>query len=209
MSEKTCPITGDTFDTEEDTYWEVADESGVTKPFVGRVGIDVLEDYISDNYPPGAYRAVLYNEDASIIDYTETERLFSVQQSDGDIILSTGVDADGANAEQREMYWEMADIFADQFAEFVQKNLDYDSSFQSAGKVDQILDNGDGPFDTVSDANLYKVFTRIQDKNQRFYSMAFCDNEDRVGEDLVETATDAATYWFMIAWMVKHGDSDE
>lgn len=114
-------------------------------------------------------------------------------------------DTTGASDEQLDMYEQMANLFAEQFEEFVNKNLDYDSSFLSAGEVDQILDSGEGPFEGAKEANLYKVFTRIQDKDQRFYSQTFCGNEDRVGEDEVETATDAATYWFMIAWLLRHG----
>jgi len=203
MSEERCPITDDEFETENDHHWTVTDENGGRKKFAGRVGIDVLEDYISDNYPAGAYRAVLQNEDATPVEHDETERLFSVSQAEGDIILSAGIDASGATAEQRQMYREIADIFERRFELFVQKNLDYDSSFLSAGKVEQALDSGGGPFDTVEEANLYKLFTRIQDKDQRFYSLAFTENEDRVGEAAAETAGDAAVYWFMVQWLLE------
>jgi hypothetical protein len=204
MSKERCPITDDEFDTDEDHHWVVEDEFRGEKKFAGRVGIENLEDYIREHYPVGAYRAVLCNEDATAIDYDETERLFSIQQSDGDVILSTGVDAEGASGNQLAMYNQMAKIFEDRFELFVQKNLDYDSSFLSAGKVEQALDNGDGPFDSVEEANLYKLFTRIQDKNQRFYSLAFTDNEDRVGEAAAETAGDAAVYWFMVQWLLEN-----
>jgi len=184
----------------EDQEWDLDDSAGQQeishdfinggeKRFAGRVGIDVIEDYISDNYPAGAYRASVASADE------ETERLFSVKQAEGDITLSAGVDAAGATAEQREMYREIADIFERRFELFVQKNLDYDSSFLSAGKVEQALDSGGGPFDTVEEANLYKLFTRIQDKDQRFYSLAFTDNEYRVGEAAAETAGDAAIWY--------------
>lgn len=116
------------------------------------------------------------------------------------------VDISGASEEQSEMYREMATIFEDRFALFVEKNLDYDSSFLSAGKVEQVLDSGDGPFDTAKEANLYKLFTRIQDKDQRFYSLAFTGNEDRVGEGAAETAGDAAVYWFMIQWLLQYNE---
>jgi S-adenosylmethionine:diacylglycerol 3-amino-3-carboxypropyl transferase len=119
--------------------------------------------------------------------------------------LTATIDKDEMSAEQREMYEQMAAIFADNFETFVQKNLDYDSSFVSAGEVDQVFDSGDGPFDSAVDANLYKVFTRIQDKDQRFYSQVFCNNDDRVGESALETATDAAVYWFMVAWLLSCG----
>jgi len=123
--------------------------------------------------------------------------------------LVAEMDTDAATDEQIEMYEQMAAIFEDCFETFVQKNLDYNSSFLSAGKVDTIFDNGEGPFDSAYDANLYKVFTRIQDKDQRFYSQAFCNNDDRVGEDVAETASDAATYWMMLVWMLMYGDSED
>lgn len=124
------------------------------------------------------------------------------------VTLTTTVDAEGASDEQLEMYREMATLFAEGFELFVKKNIDYDSSFLSAGKVDQILDNGDGPFDSEFEANLFKLFTRIQDKNQRFYSLAFCNNDDTVGEQMSETAADAAVYWFMVAWMLHYAEDE-
>jgi hypothetical protein len=120
--------------------------------------------------------------------------------------LHIDVTVEGASDEQIQMYEEMARLFEDRFALFVRKNLDYDSSFLSAGKVEQALDNGDGPFDSEREANLYKLFTRIQDKDQRFYSLAFTNNEDRVGEDAAETAGDAAVYWFMVNWLLTHDE---
>lgn len=123
--------------------------------------------------------------------------------SEDTVTLEVEVDVSGATDEQVEMYREMADIFEDRFALFVQKNLDYDSSFLSAGKVEQALDSGGGPFDSEREANLYKLFTRIQDKDQRFYSLAFTGNEDRVGESAAETAGDAGVYWFMVQWLIE------
>jgi hypothetical protein len=126
--------------------------------------------------------------------------------SDGNTVtLEVEVDVSGASEQQVEMYREMADIFGDRFALFVEKNIDYDSSFLSAGKVEQALDSGGGPFDSEREANLYKLFTRIQDKDQRFYSLAFTDNEDRVGETAAETAGDAGVYWFMVQWLIENG----
>jgi len=125
------------------------------------------------------------------------------------VTLEVEVDAEGATDEQLAMYQQMADIFGERFETFVEKNLDYDSSFLSAGKVDQVLDSGDGPFDSEFQANLYKVFTRIQDKDQRFYSLAFCNNDDRVGESAAETAGDAGVYWFMVEWMLRYGQEGE
>lgn len=122
------------------------------------------------------------------------------------INLSAEVDVEGASGQQVAMYQEMADIFAERFKLFVKKNLDYDSSFLTAGVVEQALDNGGGPFDNSKEANLYKLFTRIQDKDQRFYSLAFTGNEDRVGEAAAETAGDAAVYWFMVQWLLEYHD---
>jgi hypothetical protein len=123
-----------------------------------------------------------------------------------DVSLDTTVDAAGASDEQIAMYAQMADLFEDAFTTFVQKNLDYDSSFQSAGEIDQVLDSGHGPFDSAEAANLYKVFTRIQDKDQRFYSLVFCNTDDHVGESAADTAMDAAVYWLMIAWLLQYND---
>lgn len=120
------------------------------------------------------------------------------------VTLEVEVDVSEASSKQQDMYAEMADIFADRFELFIEKNLDYDSSFVSAGKVEQSLDNGDGPFDSEEESNLYKLFTRIQDKDQRFYSLAFTDNEDRVGETAAETAGDAGVYWFMVQWLIEY-----
>jgi len=124
------------------------------------------------------------------------------ESDDSTVTLTTTVDTTGATDEQQQMYEEMARLFENRFALFVNKNLDYDSSFLSAGKVEQALDSGGGPFDSVTEANLYKLFTRIQDKDQRFYSLAFTDNEDRVGETAAETAGDAAVYWLMVEWLI-------
>lgn len=119
------------------------------------------------------------------------------------ITLETEVEVRGATDEQVEMYREMAALFEQRFALFVEKNLDYGSSFLSAGNIDMELSNGNGPFNDAKQANLYKLFTRIQDKNQRFYQQSFCGGEDHVGEAAAETAGDAAVYWFMVNWLLE------
>lgn len=124
------------------------------------------------------------------------------------VTLDVTVDAPGASDEQLQMYEEMAALFADRFETFVSKNLDYDSSFLTAGKVEQALDSGDGPFDSERQANLYKLFTRIQDKDQRFYSLVFGSGEDLVDESAAETAGDAAVYWFMVNWLLEYQDGE-
>jgi hypothetical protein len=120
------------------------------------------------------------------------------------VTLSMEVEAPGASEQQLEMYQEMAALFEDRFETFISKNLDYDSSFLTAGKVEQALDSGDGPFDSERQSNLYKLFTRIQDKDQRFYSLVFGSGEDLVDEPAAETAGDAAVYWFMVNWLLEH-----
>lgn len=119
------------------------------------------------------------------------------------VTLEIEVPAPGATDDQLAMYQQMADIFEERFETFVEKNLDYDSSFLTAGQVDAIY--GGGPFDTAHEANLYKLFTRIQDKDQRFYSLVFGSGENLVGEKPAETAGDAMVYWAMVEWMLRHG----
>lgn len=122
------------------------------------------------------------------------------------VTLSAEVDTTGASEQQQRIYEQMADIFERRFELFVEKNLDYNSSFLTAGEVEQTLDSGNGPFDTEQEANLYKLFTRTQDKQQRFYSQTFEGDEDRVGESAAETAGDAAVYWFMVQWLIENND---
>lgn len=121
------------------------------------------------------------------------------------VTLEAEVPAPNASESQLSMYRQMADIFADRFETFVSKNLDYDSSFLTAGQMDMVLSNGDGPFDSTRQANLYKLFTRIQDKDQRFYSLTFNNGDNLVDETAAETAGDAGVYWFMVNWLLEHG----
>jgi len=109
-----------------------------------------------------------------------------------------------ASDEQHKLFEQMAELFEQRLQLFIDKNVDYGSSFLTAGEIEQVLDSGGGPFDSATDANLYKLFTRIQDKNQRFYQQAFGGGENAVGEDLAETAGDAAVYWMIINWMATH-----
>jgi len=120
--------------------------------------------------------------------------------------LVADIDSDQMSDQQREMYEQMADIFEKRFETFVQKNLDYGSSFLTAGEVDQALSGEHGgPFATQTEANLYKLFTRIQDKDQRFYQQTFCGGQDLVDEGTAETAGDAGVYWLMVEWLIRHG----
>lgn len=118
------------------------------------------------------------------------------------VTLELELEVPGATGEQLSMYQEMAELFEERFALFVEKNLDYDSSFLTAGEVDAIY--GGGPFENAQHANLYKLFTRIQDKDQRFYSLVFGSGEDLVGEKPAETAGDAGVYWFMVEWLLRY-----
>lgn len=119
------------------------------------------------------------------------------------IRLQSEVVVHGATPEQLEMYHQMAKLFEDRFALFVEKNMDYGSSFLTAGNIDMELSDGSGPFNDATEANLYKLFTRLQDKNQRFYQQVFCGGDNNVGESASETAGDAAVYWFMVNWLIN------
>jgi len=114
---------------------------------------------------------------------------------------------DEADDEQHKMFEEMSELFEERLQLFIDKNVDYGSSFLTAGKVEQTMDDGNGPFDSATDANLYKLFTRIQDKNQRFYRQSFGGGEQRVDESAAETAGDAAVYWFMINWLLSYNNT--
>lgn len=127
-----------------------------------------------------------------------------MSESEQTVTLEVEVPAPGATDQQLQMYEEMADLFATRFETFVSKNLDYDSSFLTAGQVDAVY--GGGPFEDAQHANLYKLFTRIQDKDQRFYSLVFGNGENLVGEKPAETAGDAGVYWFMVEWLLRHGE---
>lgn len=116
--------------------------------------------------------------------------------------LEITVEVPNATDEQVAMYRDMAQIFEQRFETFVTKNLDYGSSFLTAGLVDEIY--GSGPFETAEEANLYKLFTRIQDKDQRFYNLVFGDGENLVQEKAAETAGDAGVYWFMVQWLLEY-----
>lgn len=124
--------------------------------------------------------------------------------SEETVTLEVEVPAPGATEQQIQMYQQMAELFEERFETFVSKNLDYDSSFLTAGEVDAIY--GGGPFDNATHANLYKLFTRIQDKDQRFYSLVFGDGENLVNEKPAETAGDAGVYWFMVEWLLRYND---
>lgn len=127
-----------------------------------------------------------------------------MSESEQTVTLELELEVPGATDEQLSMYREMAELFEERFALFVEKNLDYDSSFLTAGEVDAIY--GGGPFENAQHANLYKLFTRIQDKDQRFYSLVFGSGEDLVGEKPAETAGDAGVYWFMVEWLLRYND---
>lgn len=122
------------------------------------------------------------------------------------VTFEASVDVSGATEEQVEMYEQMASLFGERFETFVTKNLDYGSSFLTAGQVDQALGgkHPEKPFDSAEEANLYKLFTRIQDKDQRFYQQAFCNGQNHVEESVAETAGDAGVYWFMVEWLLRY-----
>jgi len=122
--------------------------------------------------------------------------------------LLLGVEVpENASDEQHKLFEQMAELFEQRLQLFIDKNVDYGSSFLTAGKVEQVLDSGGGPFDSATDANLYKLFTRIQDKDHRFHQQAFGNGENAVGEDLAETAGDAAVYWFMVMWLAEYNNA--
>ena len=117
------------------------------------------------------------------------------------IIMGTAIDVSDVGGKTQSMYRDMAAIYEDQYSLFVEKNMDYGSSFETGGEVEQLL--GDGPFDDAETANLYKLFTRIGDKRQRFFTQAFCDGDNNVNESLHETARDAMVYWSIVAYLTQ------
>jgi len=125
-----------------------------------------------------------------------------VSESEQTVTLEVEVECPRATDQQLQMYEEMADLFAARFETFVSKNLDYGSSFLTAGEVDAVYDGG--PFEDAQHANFYKLFTRCQDKEQRFYNMVFGDGQDHVGEKIAETTGDNMVYWAIITWLLEY-----
>lgn len=149
--------------------------------------------YMTEDYP-------FQERDLDRIDTDDTS--ISDDGGENTVELHTAVDVHGASAEQKEMYRTMSEMFERQFRTFVEKNMDYGSSFETAGQVDQLL--GEGPFDSALEANLYKLFTRMQDKQQRLYQLSFCENERHVdGESNRDTAKDLMNYAAMFAYLLE------
>jgi hypothetical protein len=121
------------------------------------------------------------------------------------VVMNTSIDVSDATEEERALYEQMAEIYEQQFRTFVEKNMDYSSSFLTSGKVEQQYDGG--PFDSALHANLYGVWKRQQDKDQRFYERAF-NGTDTVDEPLTETTADAMNYWAILTWLARHGGDE-
>ena len=118
------------------------------------------------------------------------------------VLLNTVVNVDGATDQQIKLFEQIAKLLEQNYTTFVEKNLDYGSSFTLGGELTSLRDGG--PFEDAKKANLYQTFTRSGDKRNRFYQQVFAGGDDRVGEGAVETALDNANYWIMMAWILRH-----
>lgn len=116
------------------------------------------------------------------------------------IVMGCSVDASEMPDEQVTLVQQMANVFEEQFALFVEKNRGYGNVFETGGHSEMQRD--EPVFDTPFEANLYRLWCRIQDKDNRFYSQAFGESDDI--ESLSETSGDAANYWMMVTLLSRY-----
>lgn len=126
------------------------------------------------------------------------------ENTESQVMVGASVDVSEASEQQKRMYLTMAEMVESNYKVFVNKNLDYSSSFLVGGQKDALHDGG--PFDTPREANLYQTYTRIQDKDNRFYNLVFNDHDRQVNdEDVIDVCLDAANYYLMLALILKDG----
>lgn len=148
-----------------------------------------------------------YLDDSDGVMGVDHPTVMTVEDTDDAVALDCLVNVSDATDEQKQMYRQLASIYEDQFKTVVQKNMDYSSSFLQGGVRDANRDGG--PFDEPLLANLYKLWTRNDDKGDRFYEQVFGGGNYFVGENVSETSGDAMNYWALTTWMLLYGGEDE
>lgn len=118
--------------------------------------------------------------------------------------LDTSINTEGATESQLWMFAEISELVESNFETLVEKNLDYGTAFLNGAVREHV--GSESPFDDSLDTALYRLFTRVGDKRERFQQQVIGEGSDRVNEDAVETALDAANYWLLIAWTLEHGE---
>ena len=100
---------------------------------------------------------------------------------------------------------EVLKIFDDRKKLFVDKNTDYGCSYVKAGKIMELILDGEMPtICTPEDHMAYQLIIRKLDKMIRFCNLRFTFQEANVDEKLYDTMSDDGVYSFMLAEIEKN-----
>jgi hypothetical protein len=125
-----------------------------------------------------------------------------------EIVVS--VQVDGADVDDATVAAVLA-AYEETIETFLRKNDNYNNSFVNSAKIESIMQYGEVRDDRLDDVIARQIFVRgMLDKMSRFYSLQFCETDDRVGEQIDDTLLDMGNYAVMLAAMMRqYGDTDE
>lgn len=83
---------------------------------------------------------------------------------------------------------------------FIKKNENYGAAYKNVANIVEIMTNGESiELNDKDSMRSYQNFTRMLEKMMRYASLRFGEEQDKVGEPLIETLVDIGNYAFMLA----------
>lgn len=105
---------------------------------------------------------------------------------------------------------QVVDTYEDSVETFLRKNANYGNSFEDSAKVESILKHGEVREDELPETISRQIFVRgMLDKVSRFYQLTFEGEDDRVGENVVDTLLDLGNYSIMLAAKLRSYGVDD
>ena len=136
-------------------------------------------------------------------DGTVTTETLSVDEMDT-VSMGATVDVSDMDAEQKEFFNALAELFETAFTESVEKNRDYGFSFLTTGSK---LAQSDGtPFDHPLRSQMYGLLTRTGDKRERLIENVYGNGDASVSDDPSTTAMESGVYNMFMSLILEYPD---
>lgn len=118
------------------------------------------------------------------------------------VTMSVTEDVSDMECRDREVLFELAELYEESFVEVVAKNRDYSWSFLKTGGKIAMTDAT--PYDTAVRSQVDGLLHRTGDKRERLMEKVFGDGDASVSDPAWKTATEVANYYLFMAFILKN-----
>lgn len=114
--------------------------------------------------------------------------------------IAVSIEVSGIELDEQQQ--RVIDMYEQNAATFIRKNINYGGSFENSAKLESIMRHGEVREEELFDIIAEQILVRgFYDKLSRFHQLQIQGEDDLVGEEVTDTLLDMANYATMLAAM--------